>query len=140
MVCYNVFMDTKTKGSIAVGAVMSRLLKSGRTLLLPVGDNERYDLVVEDDEELKRVQVKVGRIKNGAVIFDTSSTNYVKGRWHRTKYTGQVEFFGVYCPENDKAYLISAEEVDKLYAANLRLEDAKNGQTKGVRFAKDYEI
>jgi hypothetical protein len=133
-------MDTKTKGSIAVGAVMSRLLKSGRVLLLPVGDNERYDLVVEDDEEFKRVQVKVGRVKNGAVHFDTSSTNYVKGKWKRTKYTGQVEFFGVHCPEIDKTYLISAEEIDKLYGACLRLEDAKNKQTKGVRFAKDYEI
>ena len=119
---------------------MSRLLKSGRTLLTPVGDNERYDLVVEEDDKFKRVQVKVGRVKNGAVHFDTSSTNYTKGHWHRVKYTGQVDFFGVHCPEIDKTYLISAEEVDKLYGACLRLEETKNKQTKGIRFAKDYEI
>jgi Holliday junction resolvase len=40
-------MHTKTKGTIAEMAVVACLLEKGWKVLLPVGENQRYDLVAE---------------------------------------------------------------------------------------------
>jgi hypothetical protein len=54
-------------------------------------------------------------------------------------YRGDIEFFAVYCPDNKKIYLISAEEVPS-GKGRLRISETRNNQQKGVLWAKDYEI
>jgi PD-(D/E)XK endonuclease len=41
----------------------------GFAVLLPFGENTRYDLVVDDGAELRRVQCKTGRLYKGAIRF-----------------------------------------------------------------------
>ena len=52
---------------------------------------------------------------------------------------GEVEYFGVFCPENAKVYLVPISDVPMIQAS-LRLEPPRNGQQKHIRWAKDYEI
>ena len=54
-------------------------------------------------------------------------------------YRGEIEYFGVYCPDNDKCYLVPVDDVAKTVGI-LRVEPTLNNQSKGVRWAKDYEI
>lgn len=54
-------------------------------------------------------------------------------------YRGDVDYFGVYCPDNDKTYLIPIDGLG-LTAASLRVEPPKNGQIANIRLAADYEI
>jgi len=53
---------------------------------------------------------------------------------------GQIDAFGVYCPQNRKAYLIPIEDVPAVTYAHLRLDPPLNGQTTGIRWAHKYEI
>ena len=131
--------STKKQGTVCVGAVFAKLLKAGRTILLPVGDNERYDLVIEEDGLFERVQCKAGRLKHGAVVFDVSSTNLKNGNWVRHHYHGQVEKFAVYCQELDRVYMIPIVDLPKI-VGTLRTEPTKNKQVKKIRWAKDYEL
>lgn len=131
-------MNTKAIGDKTVALVMASLIKRGNILLLPFSDNERYDLVFEQNKEFHRVQCKTGRLKNGSISFKASSTYAHRGR-SRKGYKGEADWFGVYCPETDKAYLIPVEEVGD-NECSLRLEPTKNNQTKNIRWAKDYEI
>ena len=39
------------------------------------GENTRYDLAIERNGELSRVQCKTGRLKKGAVYFRTASSS-----------------------------------------------------------------
>lgn len=54
-------------------------------------------------------------------------------------YRGQVDAFGVYCPENGGVYLVP---IDGLPAsgAYLRVEPTANGQRRLIREAAPYEV
>lgn len=134
---------TDMTGDISEAFITARLLKAGYTLLHPYGKNHRYDLVIEsDDGKFSRVQCKTGWMdEDKAVITFATASSYnhtatQKGWRH---YRGQVDYFAVYCEDNDKVYLISVDDVGTTKAM-LRLVSPHNGQEKNIRWAKDYEI
>lgn len=130
--------NTKEVGDTAVAGVLASLLKKGNVILLPFGDSQRYDLVIENNGEFFRIQCKNGRVRNGCIRFNTSSTEWYGG--HRRKnYKGQVDYFGIYCPELDKTYLVPVEHIGETQGI-LRITPPKNNQTKFVRWCKDYEM
>jgi hypothetical protein len=101
-----------------------------------VGENQRYDLVVQgESEEFLRVQCKTGRLKDGAVVFATRSSSHGK----KQHYRGQADPFGVYCPENGKVYLVPVEKTT-VTEGRLRITRPKNNQSKGVVWAKEFEV
>jgi hypothetical protein len=51
-------LSTKEKGDLAVASAISYFMSSGYEVCLPIGDKKDYDLVVEKDRILSRVQVK----------------------------------------------------------------------------------
>ena len=106
---------------------MSHFIKAGKIVLIPIGDNERYDFVIDEDGRFRRIQVKTGKVKNGAIEFSTASTNLENGKWVRHGYRGQIDDFAVYCPKLDKVYLVPIDEAGGQTHCSLRLEPAKNG-------------
>lgn len=122
--------DTKSVGDISEAFVLAALLKSGKKVCIPFGEGHRYDLVVDEGEGFVRVQVKTGRIRDGAVRFNTSSWQY--GGYVRD-YVGGADLFGVYCPENGLVYLVPVGE-----ACYLRLTEPQNNQKMHVKYASDY--
>ena len=69
----------KAIGEQSEAIIMAKLLEVGYSVLMPFGDNRRYDLVIEDaDEKFWRVQCKTGWVENdGAYIaFKTASSYY----------------------------------------------------------------
>lgn len=136
---------TKVLGDRSTAYVLARLLEVYETVLLPFGENQRYDLVVEtNDGEFLRVQCKTGRLRGGAIFFPTASSTYhhpnalgSSGNSHH--YRGQADFFGVYCPETDDVYLVPVEEVGIRMGA-LRVDPPRNNQSRGIRWAADFRI
>ena len=51
-------MNSKSKGNLGEIKVASEFIKYGCMVSFPFGDNARYDLVVDMNGELKKVQVK----------------------------------------------------------------------------------
>jgi hypothetical protein len=131
--------NTVRIGDLTQSRVMVALLRLGRTVLLPFGDNARYDLVVEADGQFSRVQCKTGRISGGAVVFPVASSQYHRGG-KRRDYRGQIDAFGVFCPDNDKVYIIPIVELPLVREAKLRLSRPRNSQSKGIRWARKFEI
>jgi hypothetical protein len=131
-------MHTKQKGDITTAKVMTHLLALGKTVLIPWGDNQRYDLVIDEGNHFKRVQCKTGRLINGCIAFNTSSTGNPNAPY-RNSYLGQADLFGVFSPELDKCYLVPVEQVS-VVEARLRIEPTKNNQAKGVLWACTFEI
>ena len=131
---------SKTVGERTEAIVLAELLKAGYVVLLPFGDNQRYDMVVDDGGKFLRIQCKTARlISNGGVLyFKTCSTYAHRGRPTRG-YRGEADLFGVYAPELGKVYLIPVDDVGES-AASLRVTPARNGQTNGVRLAEQYEL
>lgn len=130
--------NPKAIGERSEGQVIAAFLRLGRAVLLPFGDNQRYDCVIEDGGKFSRVQCKTGRIKEGCVQFDCCSSSFHRGGTKRS-YKGEVDYFAVYCPDNDTCYLIEVEACGNT-KASLRLDPVKHGQIKNIRWAKDFVL
>ena len=129
-------MNSKAIGEVSEAVILGHLAKLGNNVLIPFGNNQRYDLVIEKDGKFIRGQCKTARIRLGCAIFQCSSTNGFTGK--KTSYHGQVEVFWVYCPENGKIYQVPVSET-KSTQTNLRIDQPK-GMRKAIKWARDYEI
>lgn len=127
----------KVAGEIAEALILARLIQLGYAVSMPFGNNQRYDLIVDDGNSLRRAQCKTGRMRNGAVTFAVCSKNGFTGV--RKAYHGEIEEFLVYCPDNDGYYRVPAAGVGS-NQVSLRVSPAKNNQDYGVRLASDYVL
>lgn len=136
----------KAVGEQSEAIIIAKLVELGYNVLLPFGDNQRYDLVIEDaDGNFWRIQCKTGWVEsNGAYIEFASASSYYHTRAGKTghgrkDYRGQIEYFAVYCPDLGKVYLVPIDHVGTA-SGILRLLPTKNNQSKNVRWARDYEL
>ncbi len=135
----------KAVGDRSEAFALAVLVDNFETVLLPWGENQRYDFVVEDAQgDLQKVQVKTGRLRNGAVIFNAFSTTYHHpnngGRQHYVHgYGGEIDAFLVWCPDLNEAYWVPSNEVGQRQVA-LRVDPPRNNQRARIRFAADYRI
>ncbi len=130
-------MNTKAKGELSEGIILAALLKLGHSVAVPFGNNQRYDLILDEGGTLLRVQAKTGRMYQGCVVFNACSTNPYTGK--KTGYTGQVDLFLVYCPATDKVYRVPVE-VCGTTEVRLRVDPLTRGARPGVRWAADFEL
>jgi hypothetical protein len=130
-------MDTKLKGDIAEQAVVLFALKRGWGVLKPVGDRLAYDLVLDINYKLIRLQVK-------AAWFDSKKENYVvdvrktktNRRVMRRDYYSNADFdFAVVYIADDLFYVFPAE-VFNSYGSEIHLVEASRRQRKPK--AADY--
>lgn len=134
--------NTAKQGEITESMVLARLIQSGYSCLLPWGHDHRYDIAIDDNGKLIRIQCKTARYKGKGVLEFNTTITYARvgGKPHiRKGYKGEADYFGVYSPYTGKIYLVPVNEIPS-GLASLRLHPTKNNQEKGVRWAKDYEM
>ncbi len=133
--------DTSGPGEASRWQVIAALSRRDKQILLPIGDHFRYDLAIDESGTILRVQCKTGRLRKGAITFATCSidSRSQKGKCLRRHYRGEIELFGVYCPDNGKCYLVPVEKVGP-NTAFLRVSPPRNGQKTRIYWAEDYEI
>jgi hypothetical protein len=54
-------------------------------------------------------------------------------------YAGEVELFLVFCHDNGRIYAVQVDDVPATDGW-LRVDPPRNGQKKGIRWARDYEL
>ena len=134
----------KLVGDRSTAMVLARLLEIYEVVLLPFGENQRYDLVIDSGTDFIRVQCKTGRLENGVIKFNACSSTYhhpnrLPGQPYQRHYRGAADMFGVYCRANDRAYLVPVEHIGKRLGS-LRIERTLNNQAQRIRWAGEYEI
>jgi hypothetical protein len=132
----------KEIGDRSTLAAMLGLKAAGYAILIPFGENTRYDLVVDDGTSLARVQCKTGRLRDGSIDFPVTSTygHHRNPATARRGYRGEVDFFAVYCPDTAGVYLVPISQVTTSATVKLRVEPPRNGQKKRIRHAAAYEV
>lgn len=132
-------MSSKRIGSFAELKVASEFSKYGIPVLLPFGDNEPYDLVIELNG-FKSVQVKSTKIDKEVLKIEVRRRVGSKRLGSQSYKEFNIDYLAVMCVDTEKLYLIPFSEVSGGYNFNLRLKPPKNNQTKGVNLAEDYEF
>lgn len=129
--------------------IAAELVRAGYTVLTPNGYMHRYDLVIEDaDGRFWKLQCKTAWLverESGTRALNfmgcSISQKGQKGRRETTRkgYRTEVDYFAVYSPDLHRVYMLpSADVVDT--DNHLNLEQTKNGQKKGIKYAADYEL
>lgn len=130
--------DTKRIGDISEMQVAAAFSRRGYFVCRPFGENQRYDLIIDDGEQLSRVQVKTGRLRNGVILYGAVSTHGHRGRPSKP-YIGQIELLAVYCPDTEKVYVVPESHLTRSLGS-LRIAPPKNNMSKTIRWASDYEL
>lgn len=84
--------DTKSVGDLSELIVALELARAGYSVSMPLGENQRYDLIIDDGDKLSRVQVKTGRLRRGAILFNTYSSHCHRKGVACRPYTDQIDF------------------------------------------------
>jgi len=131
-------MDPHRKGELTEAIVIAELKRREIPVSVPFGDNERYDLLVEDDEgDIWKAQVKTGHFDGERVEFRGYSIHTNSEGNVRKSYDGDVDFFVVYCDETAGLYLVPEGEVGNSMA--LRVAEAKQDH-RTINWADDYRF
>lgn len=131
-----VMAETKRKGDLGEAMIMADVLRRGYQVAIPVGEDWRYDLIVLRHAKLERVQCKFTSSDGHAIQVKCRSTN----NWVMHKYTAKdLDWLAVYDKTTDRCYFVPASLLGEgRTVIHLRLTQAKNGQQKGLLWAKDF--
>ena len=128
-------MSRRSSGNPGEAAVLNAFVQAGLDVLLPFGDGLPYDLVVVVEGAFIRVQCKTAWAGQGCLVFNAYATDHGRGQ---ISYVGSADVFGVYFPPTRDVYLVPVGPTRS--ECRLRLEPAKNNQSRRIRLAKDYEF
>jgi hypothetical protein len=128
------------KGKITELGVAQSFLRLGYQVCEPLVSDSRYDLIVDINGKLFKIQVKTSSLKEDGAFFEfcTSSSHTNTNRTINRSYTSQeIDYFATMFEE--RCYIIPVEECGSR-SQRLRLLPTKNGQKKNIMFAEDYLI
>lgn len=124
-------------GEAAEMAVATQLMKRGFTVSKPLSESEPYDLVVEVESELQKVQVK--RLYEQEEKSALKADLYKSKSGSRTSYdSDEVDAFALY--HNSTVYWMWFEETpDSTVSLSLKTEsEVANNLLPRTRFASDH--
>ncbi len=129
------------KGAVAEAAITAEVMQLGLVVLRPLCEGSRYDLVVDLEPRLLRVQCKLGRLTRGAIAVELQTSRYTPSGYVRTSYSpNEVDAVGVYSAKLRRCFLLPIAEVSGMRAAHLRVEPSRNNQALGIKWAAGYEL
>lgn len=132
-------MHTVDKGEISRYLAVAHFTELGWRTSIPITENSPYDLIVECEEKLNRVQIKTAQIKNNAIEIRLTSSN---AKYSKKYSSEEIDWLVGVDIQNKKYYRVIYKPgiFDKRRQISLRLFPAKNNRTKNINWAKDFEI
>ena len=125
-------MDTKLKADIAESAVTTELLKRGFRVLHPVGDRLAYDLAIDLQGKLIRIQVKSAWFDKRANCYtvDARRTKTNRRRMLRKRYDSfDFDFAIVYLADLNVFYVMPIS-VFSSYESSITFIETEKRQRK----------
>lgn len=129
-------MNTKRKGNITEALILSEFIKRGIPTLIPFGDAEPYDLVIDYKDRFIKIQCKTCRIYRKNIEFNTVCTSHNTKNYIDNHYEGKIDFFATIY--NGIVYLVPIEESTKT-KCRLRINGPNKNGPKGKQ-AIEYEL
>jgi hypothetical protein len=129
------------KGTAAEAAIAAAAMPLGLVVLRPLCEGGGYDLMLDLDPQLLRVQCEWAKHLDGALSVTLNTSRPTPAGYVRTTYTtDQVDAIGVYSAELGRCFLIPIAEVAGSRAIHLRVDPSRNNQAQGIRWDRDYDL
>ena len=137
-------MDTKLKADLAESAVVTELLRKGFKVLKPVGDRLPYDLAVDFEGKLIKIQVKCAWFnqQDNCYIVDARRTKTNRRRMVRARYTSKDFDFAILYIEHLNVFYIMPEEAFNSYRSTISLVESGKRQRKprSIEYMDRWEL
>lgn len=132
-------LNSHFKGEITEQQVALEFLKQGILISKPLVQSSRYDFVAEINKKLYKIQVKTGSFKEDSYLdFSTCTSHTNTKRTLNISYSADdVDFFATMY--EGQCYLVPYNLCGKR-SQRIRFVPTKNGQIKGILFAKDFKL
>jgi hypothetical protein len=132
-------ITSNIKGQIAMGKAELRALELGYIPSRPIFD-ARYDLIIDNMRDLKRVQVKYanGTSSNSKGSVVVGLTYLTRTKRLLTYQESEVDGLIIYIPRNDRLCFLPPNLFVGKKSLSIRLDKPKNNQKSGIIFAEDY--
>jgi len=129
------------KGAAAEAAIAAAAIELGLIVLRPLCEGGRYDLIIDLEPELLRVQCKVAQRLSGVLLVRVKTNRCTPGGYISTSYTAaEVDAIAAYSGDLHRSFLIPISEATGRRAIHLRLDPTKNNQAQGIKWARDYDL
>jgi hypothetical protein len=129
------------KGAVAEAAITAAAIQLGLVVLRPLCEGRRYDLMIDLDPALLRVQCKLARRVGGVLSVNLQTSRHTPKGYVRTSYTAsEIDAVAVYAQHLNACFLMPIDQVAGRRAIHLRLEPTRNNQATGIKWARDYEL
>jgi len=123
-------MDTKLKADIAEAAVVTALLKRGFKVLKPIGDRLPYDLALDVNGKLLKIQVKSAWYYNGSYTVDSRRTKTNRRRMLRSRYDDKDFDFAILYIDRIDTFYVMPLSVFSGYKSGISLVESEKRQRK----------
>lgn len=134
--------NTKRIGNLTELQCAMKLYELNCAVSIPFGNSEKYDLIIDKDDKLYKIQVKHANPH----YDELNEIDYiiVKCTWeghNREGYTkhkyqaNEIDYFATFF--QGKCYLIPQNECSN--QKQLRIKKPKNNQIKGINFLVNYD-
>lgn len=130
------------KGSIAESLAVSKMIRMGLSVSMPVFKQCKYDAIVEVDGNLNKIQIKKGReTKNNRLVTKLSSGHYDSdGEMNTKHYTeNDVDVFVIVDIVRKNVFWVNFSETGKSFTISYKKNKGKQSTTQ-VNYYKTYLI
>jgi hypothetical protein len=118
-----------------------RPAKLGITVLKPVNEGVRYDLVLDLSGSLMRIQCKWAALRGDVIVVSCQSGRRTRDGFMRRPYTKrEVDAIAAFCPDLDRCYYLPPEVFAGHPAVQLRVAPTLNNQKLRINWAEDYDF
>jgi len=114
------FITNKEKGNTGLGIAIAYYTSNGYTVSIPLNDTQDYDLIVEKDNKILKIQVKATSCKTKYGVYQVAlkSCGGTRGKTYKTLVDTKVdEVFIV--TDNIDIYIIPIEKINNKSTLNL---------------------
>ena len=136
-------MNTKQIGNLTELQCITRFYELGYTISIPYGDSDKYDMILDKEGKLYRMQAK-----HCQAFYEDDKLSYIKIR--TTWKSGYTKNVGAkrhkYSKEDTDFFVTNFNSINQIIPVEessnektLRVLLPKNGQTKGVCMMNDYK-
>ena len=131
--------STTQLGDIAELMTAAELARRGYIVSRPLTNGAPYDLLIDTQDGIRRVQVKkASRSITGAWRLMCSTSKSHRGR-SPVSYNGRVDCIIAVDLDEPAYFLIFGNDLQNL-SIFIRTDAAKNNQKDGIRLAADYSL
>ena len=114
------FSTNKDKGNTGLGISIAYYTSNGYTVSIPLNDTQDYDLIVDKNNTLKKVQVKTTscKTKYGNYQAALKSSGGTKGKTYKTVIETNVDELFI-LTEDLKIYILPIKEINNKSTLNI---------------------